>query len=78
MSAFSKLLDFIRRLDDADIYYELKSIREDSIMVYVVVPGEQWEVEFFEDGHLEIEKFKSDGHLYDELALAELFEKFSD
>ncbi len=78
MSAFQKLLDFIRKLDDAEIYYELKSINEYSVMVYVVVPGEQWEVEFFEDGHLEIEKFKSDGEIYDESTLAELFEKLDD
>ena len=30
-------------------------------MVTVAVPGERWEIEFFEDGHVEVEKFLSQG-----------------
>jgi len=48
-------------------------------MVDIAVPGERWEVEFFEDGHVEVEVFRStsDG-LEGEEALDRLFEKFSD
>jgi len=44
----------------------------------ITVPGQHWEVEFFEDGSIEIEVFESDGEIYDEKKLNELFDKFSD
>lgn len=50
----------------------------DSILVEVVIPGERWEIEFFENGAVEIEKFKSDGQMYDETEIDILFEQFSD
>jgi hypothetical protein len=54
------LLAFIQSLDQAAMAYELDSVR-DAIMVRVAVPGERWEVEFFEDGDIEIERFVSAG-----------------
>jgi len=47
-------------------------------MVTVHVPGERWEIEFMEDGSLEIEKFKSDGKIQGVEALQELFDRHSD
>ena len=48
-------------------------------MVEVAVPGQRWEVEFMDDGLIEIEKFISDGGVwYDENELMNLFEDFSD
>jgi hypothetical protein len=44
----------------------------------ITVPGQHWEVEFFEDGSIEIEVLESDGEIYDEKKLNELFDKFSD
>ncbi len=35
-------------------------------MVEVVVPGQRWEVEFFQDSHIEVEKFISNGIIYGE------------
>ncbi len=63
MTAFAqtapgKLLEFLDRLEDAKIDYRLAHIR-DSIMVEMVVPGERWEVEFFENGQIAIERFVS-------------------
>jgi hypothetical protein len=72
-----KLLKFLKKLDDASIYYKLNKVR-DSILVEVVVPGERWEVEFFEDGKIEIEKFISTGTIYDSNELKNLFDNFSD
>ena len=46
-------------------------------MVNVVVPGERWEVEFFEDGHVVVERFVTAGDLLDEKALDSLFDKFA-
>jgi len=30
-------------------------------MILLSIPGEHWEVEFFEDGHVEIERFIGQG-----------------
>jgi hypothetical protein len=57
-SAFRKLLAFLDRLEQAKITYRLEHVRE-SIMICAVVPGERWEIEFFVDGHVEIERFAS-------------------
>ncbi|WP_265525072.1 hypothetical protein [Paenibacillus sp. JDR-2] len=47
-------------------------------MVEVAVPGQRWEIEFMDDGAIEIEKFISDGEMYDAAELEELFKGFSE
>jgi hypothetical protein len=71
-TAFAKLLGFLDRLDAAGIGYRLNHVR-DSLMVEVAMPGERWEVEFFEDGHVEVERFRSGGEIEGESALDGLF-----
>lgn len=73
----AELIKFLNELESRKIYYRLNKIR-DSMMVEIAVPGQRWEVEFFADGNIEIEKFFSDGTLYDESELENLFIKFSD
>jgi len=41
-------------------------------MVEVTLPGERWEVEFFDDREPEIEVFRSDGSIFGPEKLAEL------
>lgn len=72
-----KLLEFLDNLEKNKIYYRLNKIR-DSILVEIVVPGERWEVEYFADGTIEIERFFSDGQIKGENEIELLFEKFSD
>ena len=67
-----KLLKFLNDLEDKHIYYKLNKVR-DSIMVEVAIPGERWEIEFFEDGSVEVEKFISQGEILDETELKKLF-----
>ena len=76
-TSLGKLLAFLDRLESVNLWYRLIHVR-DSIMVRVSVPGEMWEVEFFEDGHVEIERYVSTGAIEDEDALATLFETYSD
>lgn len=71
-----KLLDFLNKLEENKIYYKLGKVR-DCIMVEIAVPGQRWEVEFFDDGRIEIEKFVSQG-MTDETQIDTLFELFSD
>jgi hypothetical protein len=47
-------------------------------MVSVALPGERWEVEFLNDGSVEIERFISQGEISGEEALNELFSRYSD
>ena len=59
-----ELFDFLDLLESRKIYFTLSRIR-DSVLVEVSVPGERWEVEFFADGSVQVEKFKSEGIIYD-------------
>jgi hypothetical protein len=47
-------------------------------MVQIAVPGERWEVEFLNDGSVDVEIFRSDGQIHDSTALAQLIQKHSD
>jgi hypothetical protein len=75
---FDKLLNFIRRLEQAKIYHQIASHREDAISVLVTVPGQRWEVDFLADGDVDVERFVSTGDIDDESALEELFERFAE
>lgn len=71
------IFELLNKLEENEIFYKLSRIREDSVLVEAVIPGQRWEIELFEDGHLEIEKFISDGEFYDESELKNLFLKDS-
>ncbi len=68
----------IARLNAARIHHSITSIRDDAIMIDAALPGERWEIEVFEDGHVEIERYRSDGEIADEAALTKLFAGFPD
>ena len=72
------LLGFLNRLEKAKINYSLEHNRNETIMVLVAVPGERWEVEFFSDGNVDIEIFKSHGEMKDKSEIERLFEEFSE
>lgn len=73
------LNDFLNKLEERKIFYKLDKFRNEAIMVEVAVPGERWEVEFMDDGSIQIEKFISNGDvMYDEKEIETLFKDFSD
>ena len=72
-----QLTEFIKKLETANIAYNLDRVR-DAVMVVVVVPGERWEVEFMDEGGVEVEVFRSDGSIQDETSLSRLFEVHGD
>lgn len=74
----SNLLEFLNKLEEKNIYYQLNKIRDKAIMVEVVVPGQRWEVEFLDDRTVDVEKFISDKDFYDESELDVLFKAFND
>ena len=75
---FRKLTTFLKQLEQAHIHYTLASQRDDAIMVLVTVPGERWEIEFLEDGSIEVERFLSSGEICGEEALHELLTRYAD
>jgi len=78
MKTIKELIEFLNELETKSIYYRLNKTRDASIMVEVTVPGQRWEIEFMNDGTIEIEKFVSDGNFYDAKELEVLIKKFSD
>src|SRR5438132_6224643 len=77
---YRELLELLGRLREAKIAHRLSQSRDDAIMIEVDVPGERWEIEFVDyddEVHVEIERFRSNGKMYDESMLEELFTKFS-
>ena len=75
---FTRLTAFLQSLERGKIHYTLKNCRDEAIMVLVTVPGERWEVEFLVDGSVEVERFISDGEIYGEDTLGELFMQYTD
>ena len=47
-------------------------------MIIAFAPGEYWEIEFLEEGDVEIERYRSNGHIDDESVLEELFALWSE
>ena len=78
MNSLQKLLDFLNRLQDRHIYFTLAHHRSEAVMVCVGLPGELWQVEFFADGHVEVEVFRVDGYMRGEEELERLFAAYSD
>ena len=78
MNSFGKLLSFLNRLDQVKIAYSLGHNRAETIMVLIDVPGQRWEIEFCEDGTVEVEKFISTGVTGNGETIDELFSKFAE
>ena len=70
-----KMDEFLTRLQEEHIHFHVDDYREESRTVEIAVPGERWEVDFFWDGGVEIEIFRSNGEMKDETYLEQLFEK---
>jgi len=80
----NKMIRFLNRLEEAKIAYTLDKDRDFSITVLVYVPGERWEVDFLFENETEecsgvwVERFKSDGVIFDESELEVLFTDYAD
>lgn len=61
MTALENSSRLTGELDSRHASYQVLIARPEAIMVSVAVPGERWEIEFFDDGHVELERFVSQG-----------------
>jgi hypothetical protein len=77
MTALENAAGLCEQLDHRHIPYELAIVRGDALMVSVAVPGERWEIEFFDDGHIEVEKFLSQGVAGSPSAVRDLLKLFT-
>ncbi len=78
MDVLKDLNNFLNTLEDNKIFYRLSKIRRESVMVEVAVPGQRWEIEFMDNGSIEIEKFFSEGTIHGSEELQVLIDNFSD
>jgi hypothetical protein len=78
MTALTTAVEFCRELDRRNVSYELRIVRDEALMMSVAVPGERWEIEFFDDGTIELERFISQGVAEAPSALAELLAWFDE
>ena len=59
---FGRLVWFLRELERRKIHFEVASHRTDAVSVNVTPsPNERWEVDFFPDGAVHLERFRSEG-----------------
>jgi hypothetical protein len=65
-------LSFLQDLGKHSLTFRLDSVRPPAVMVIVNVPGHRYEVEFFADGHIEVERFTSPGDIGGRELLAEI------
>jgi hypothetical protein len=76
-NSLSDVYEFLRRLKEANIFYEL-SDPTGVLMVEISVPGERWEIEFPDDEPARVEVFVSRKGVEGPKTIDELFKRFSD
>jgi len=76
-NVFDKLTSLLTDLERAGISYDLAHNRDEAITVNVAVPGERWEVEFLDDGSVEVERFVSNGEISGDEMLSQLFARYA-
>ena len=52
------LFDLLRRLEAARVHFAVARHRPDTVLVSITLVGERVEVDVFEDGHMEVSRFK--------------------
>jgi hypothetical protein len=52
------LYNLLRRLEEAKIYFTMGRHRDDTVLVTLTLAGERVEIEVFEDGHMEVSRFR--------------------
>lgn len=72
---FNKFLTFLNELEQKKINYHITHHRDEAVMITVSIVGERWEIEFLDNGDIEVEKFISNGEIQGEESLKELFER---
>lgn len=73
------LYQLLQNLEDAKISFTLGRSREDTVLVSLTLVGERVEIDVFEDGHMEISRFRGNEDIVGgEELIEELIEKNRD
>ncbi|CAN5400039.1 hypothetical protein BH11ARM2_BH11ARM2_11100 [soil metagenome] len=72
--SLAKLVEFLQELEARQLHYTIEHHSEDAVMIDVAVEDERWEFEFFIDGTVEVEVFKTQG-IEGEEAVTRFFEE---
>lgn len=64
------LYDLLRRLECDRVYFTLSRNRDDSILVTATLVGERLEIDVFEDGHMEVSRFRGNENISGDAELA--------
>ena len=78
MTALENVSQLCQELDHRQVHYHLLVARPSALMLSVAVPGERWELEFFDDGHVETERFLSAGVQVIDDAISRLLSYFDE
>ncbi len=61
MTMLEDVLRFCNELNERRASYKLSAERPEAIRVTLDVPGERWEIDFFPDGEIELERYVGQG-----------------
>jgi hypothetical protein len=61
MTMLDEVLRFCVALNNRGASYRLSVDRPEAVRVTLDVPGERWEFDFFDDGHIELERYIGQG-----------------
>ena len=75
MIQVDQLMTLMDRLEERKIWFTIHHERLGAISLYACVPGERWEIDFLEDGTVDVEIFRSDGTIYDGSRIEDLIAK---
>jgi hypothetical protein len=65
------LFHLLQDLEQAKIHFTLSRHREDSILVSLTLVGERVEIDVFEDGHMEVSRFRGSEDVVGDATLVE-------
>jgi hypothetical protein len=57
------LYELLRELESASIHFTIGRYREDTILVTLTLVGERVEVDVFDDGHMEVSRFRGEENI---------------
>lgn len=77
-SIYDRLLSFLGDVESRKIAYTLSHPRPEAILITLAVPGERWEVEFLDDGSVDVERFVSTGEIEGDEVLDGLLARHAD
>jgi hypothetical protein len=61
MTTLEDVLRFCNELNERRASYKLSVDRPEAVRVTLDVPGERWEIDFFPDGEIELDRYVSQG-----------------